>query len=119
LKLDERTLPTGYRITTANPETVRLTRGKFAKLNFGASLHRVVRLDLNGDAFDGEAVKPEFAAKVGGLVETLAEKPSVLRMAYAGRGEDKSLIERRMAAMRELIEDRWKEDRERYRLVIE
>ena len=30
LKLDTRTLPTGYRMTTVNPETVRLTRAHLA-----------------------------------------------------------------------------------------
>jgi len=51
LKLDTRTLPTGYRITTENPRVVRLTRGKLTKLNFGASISRVVRIDLNSKAF--------------------------------------------------------------------
>jgi large repetitive protein len=32
LKLDARTLPTGYRITTENPRTVRVTAGKVTKL---------------------------------------------------------------------------------------
>ena len=51
MKLDERTLPAGYRITTENPRVVRLTRGKITKLNFGAALTRVVRLDLSDEAF--------------------------------------------------------------------
>ena len=38
MKLDERTLPSGYRITTENPRVVRMTRGKMTKLNFGASI---------------------------------------------------------------------------------
>ncbi|WP_163269644.1 hypothetical protein [Chelativorans alearense] len=40
MKLDARTLPTGYRLTTENPRAVRLTAAKTAKLNFGASIGR-------------------------------------------------------------------------------
>jgi len=32
MKLDDRTLPSGYRVTTENPRDVRLTRGKVVKL---------------------------------------------------------------------------------------
>jgi uncharacterized repeat protein (TIGR01451 family) len=119
LKLDERTLPTGFRMVTGNPETVRLTRGKFAKLNFGASLHRVVRLDVTAAAFDGEQVAEAFRPRVDGLVKTLAERPSVLRLAYQAQGEDSDLVKRRTANLREAIEREWKRDRHRYRLVIE
>ncbi|MCT7375809.1 hypothetical protein [Chelativorans salis] len=40
LKLDVRTLPSGYRLTTENPRVVRLTAAKMSKLNFGASIGR-------------------------------------------------------------------------------
>jgi uncharacterized repeat protein (TIGR01451 family) len=119
LKLDVRTLPTGYRMTTVNPDTVRLTRGKFAKLNFGAALGRVVRLEVDGAAFDGEAVKPAFAGKLDDLVKTLAETPSILRIVYATRDEDQNLVRRRLAAVRQEVDHRWKERKDRYRLVIE
>lgn len=119
VKLDDRTLPTGYRVTSGNPETVRLTRGKFARLNFGASLHRVVRLDLNGEAFDGEALRPEFEQQFEGLIATLAERPSVLRLAYASQGESADLIRDRVAQVRRRLQDRWNDERGRYRLVVE
>lgn len=119
VKLDDRTLPTGYRVTSGNPETVRLTRGKFARLNFGASLHRVVRLDLNGEAFDGEALRPEFEQQFEGLIATLAERPSVLRLAYASKGEGADLIKDRVAQVRRRLQDRWNDERGRYRLVVE
>lgn len=119
VKLDDRTLPTGYRVTSGNPETVRLTRGKFARLNFGAGLHRVVRLDLNGEAFDGEALRPEFEQQFEGLIATLAERPSVLRLTYAAQGESADLIKDRVAQVRRRLQDRWNDERGRYRLVIE
>ncbi|WP_420818651.1 DUF7507 domain-containing protein, partial [Paramylibacter kogurei] len=46
LKLDERSLPSGYRMTTENPRVMRLTPGKFAKMNFGAAISNVIRIDL-------------------------------------------------------------------------
>jgi large repetitive protein len=119
LKLDARTLPTGYRMTTVNPETVRLTRGKFAKLNFGAGVGRVVRLDVNGDAFDGERVGAAYLARLDGLVATLAEKPSVLRIGYAAGTDAPDLVRRRLKALREAIEARWQAKSDRYRLIIE
>ena len=37
LKVDERTLPIGWATTTFNPQSIRLTRGKFGELNFGVA----------------------------------------------------------------------------------
>jgi len=37
LKLDTRTLPLGWEVTTDNPRSIRLTRGKFGELNFGVA----------------------------------------------------------------------------------
>jgi hypothetical protein len=37
LKIDSATLPPGYAPTQDNPQSIRLTRGKFGKLNFGAA----------------------------------------------------------------------------------
>lgn len=37
LKIDERTLPLGWVPTTDNPQSIRLTRGKFGELNFGVA----------------------------------------------------------------------------------
>jgi len=119
VKLDDRTLPTGYRVTSGNPETVRLTRGKFARLNFGASLHRVVRVDLNAEAFEGTDLRAEFEQQFETLLVTLAERPSVLRLAYASRGEDADLVRDRIAKVRRMIRDRWNDQGDRYRLVVE
>ena len=57
MKVDEQSLPTGYRVTTENPRVVHLTRGKASKIEFGASLFRVVRLDLEAAAFGVEPVR--------------------------------------------------------------
>lgn len=119
LKLDTRTLPTGYRMTTENPETVRLTRGKFVKLNFGAALLRVVRLDVQDAVFKGDDLAPDYLAKVNTLIETLEGQPSVLRISYIVRGEDGKLVRDRIAGLKALIERKWGEKTRRCRLIIE
>jgi uncharacterized repeat protein (TIGR01451 family) len=119
LKLDPRTLPTGYRMTTENPETVRLTRGKFVKLNFGAALLRVVRLDVQDAVFKGDDIAPDYLAKVDGLIQTLEGQPSVLRITYMPRGEEKKLVHDRVSRLRALIEQKWSEKKRRCRLIIE
>ncbi|AJA07027.1 conserved repeat domain protein [Sphingopyxis fribergensis] len=119
LKVDVRTLPTGFRMISVNPDTVRLTRGRMATLNFGAAVGRVVRLDVNGDAFEGDAIAPAFNARIDGLLEVIAMSPSVLRIAYVARGEDERIIRRRLASLRDVIAAKWKQVDGRYRLIIE
>jgi len=87
MKLDARTLPSGYRMTTENPRDVRVTRGKMVKLNFGATVHRVVRLELTPAAFTAQdELAAQWAEKLDALVEQLSSRPSILRIAYAGSG---------------------------------
>ncbi|WP_252272769.1 SdrD B-like domain-containing protein [Pseudomonas subflava] len=83
LKVDERTLPSGYRIVTENPRVVRMTQGRLVKANFGASIHRVVRLDLSGEAFDAHnALTAQYQARLDEVLVLLYAEPSILRIAY-------------------------------------
>lgn len=84
MKLDERTLPSGFRVTTENPRDVRVTRGKMVKLNFGATVHKVLRVELDARAFvAGEiSLLPQWQQRLPAIVNTLQEQPSVLRLAY-------------------------------------
>jgi uncharacterized repeat protein (TIGR01451 family) len=52
LKLDDRTLPSGFRVSTRPVQVQRATRGKALKINFGASIHRVVGLDVADAVFE-------------------------------------------------------------------
>jgi uncharacterized repeat protein (TIGR01451 family) len=111
LKLDERTLPSGYRTTSENPAAERATRGKVLKVNFGATVHRVVRLALQGAAFDDGAatLRAGFAGELDRTVNVLAEKPSVLRLAYkAAPGEPEALGRQRVDAVKAAVLARWK-----------
>jgi hypothetical protein len=120
MKLDTRTLPTGYRVTTENPRTVRLTRGKVTKLNFGASISRVIRLDMTKAMFaDGTAVSPKLAGVVQQLVGILDAEPSTLRLTYYANGEGADAARRRLGAVEALVNAQWKKKRGRYKLPIE
>ena len=52
LKLDDRTLPSGFRASTRPVQIQRATRGKALKINFGASIHRVVGIDVADPVFE-------------------------------------------------------------------
>ncbi|WP_370680102.1 SdrD B-like domain-containing protein [Comamonas sp. GB3 AK4-5] len=107
MKLDERTLPSGYRMTTENPRDVRVTRGKMVKLNFGATVHKVLRLEVDGRAFaeDGKQLSTQWNEQIAQLLTQLAERPTVLRIAYRMTGESKDVAEQRLKALTQRIQD--------------
>ncbi|MEM9575159.1 MAG: hypothetical protein AAF870_08020, partial [Pseudomonadota bacterium] len=113
LKLDDRTLPTGYRVTSENPRTVRVTAGKMTTMNFGAAISRVVRIDLSGTAFKTDSEEPSSALDRGidQLVRSLETEPSVLRLSYYDRGEGKELADQRLAEVEKLVRQRLKRSR--------
>src|SRR5690606_10498842 len=91
MKLDTRTLPAGCRLTTENPRVIRLTAGKMSKLNFGASIGRVVRLDLTDAAFEPATatLKPKWQKGIDRLIEALESEPSTLRIGYGAASDAK------------------------------
>jgi hypothetical protein len=116
MKLDERTLPSGYRLTTENPQSVRVTRGKVVKLEFGATIHHVVRLDLRGDAFvaDSTELLPQWQQQLAVLPARLRDRPSVLRIAYARGSESAVLAQRRLKAVAARIRELWQQDGDKH-----
>ena len=122
LKLDERTLPSGYRLTTENPRVARLTPGMMTKLNFGATLSRVVRIDLAAKAFAGGATgstpRPELVEGLRAMVTGIADTPAMLRISYQMQGEDRHLAQRRIRAVETAIRQLWPANG-RYQLNIE
>ncbi|MEO1563731.1 MAG: hypothetical protein AAFR98_09880, partial [Pseudomonadota bacterium] len=120
LKLDERSLPSGYRLTTENPRVVRLTAGKFAKMNFGASISNVIRIDVNERAFTG-ANEPNdrFKSAIGNLLIALEDQPSVLRVTYVfNDNAPRSTARARVRSLEKYIQREWRTVG-RYKLNIE
>ncbi len=119
MKLDTRTLPAGYHVTSENPRRVRLTAGKVVKLNFGAAMTRTVRLDLNEKVFEAgkTSLKPKWQAGLGQLIVALAAEPSVLQVTYVGKGD--ALAKERIRAVTRDIKKRWQSQGPPYRLDID
>ncbi len=121
LKVDDRTLPTGYRLTTENPLVYRATRGKAIKFNFGAALHRVVRLDVANGVFepDSTKVRPQWRTRFDILLDELRKSPSILRISYLADVEDEGIVKARLDAVKQEVAKRWVELNCCYRLTIE
>ncbi len=110
MKLDPRTLPAGYTLTSENPRDVRLTRGKITKINFGASKRREVALDLTRDAFGGGIdLKPKFASGVDRLVSLLRQGKGQLTITYRC-GAYAPIADERLEAVEELVQAKWKQE---------
>lgn len=121
MKLDERTLPSGYRVTTENPRDIRLTRGKVSKLNFGATVHRVVRIELTDAAFQPNSTQllDQWQQRLDGLMAQLQVRPSVVRIAYVSGNDAASLARQRSVALEGELRRRWHDVKGAYPLDIE
>jgi len=121
LKLDDRTLPSGFRSSTRPVQVQRATRGKALKLNFGASIHRVVGLDLADPVFEPGSIemRPQWRPRIELLLTELKKSPAILRLAYVADIESESLVNKRLDALKQQIETAWEEQNCCYELVIE
>ena len=119
LKVDERTLPSGFRITTENPRVVRLTRGKLVKANFGATIHRVIRIQLTDAAFIRKTLNQSYMNHLHQAINALKGKPSIIRLAYAQSDESNELVNERIQTIENIIEDEWDKCDCNYELIIE
>ena len=114
-------VPTGFKMTTENPRIVRLTAGKMSKMNFGASITRLVRFDMTEDAFaaGSVALKPQWLKAIDKLMAVLETDKSSLRLTYFAKTKDKQLAADRIAAVERLISKRWAGQGSTYELPIE
>ena len=119
LKLDERTLPSGFRMSTPVQRVERATRGKALTIDFGASIYRVVAIDLTDAAFEPDKtdIREPWRPRVDLLLQELHKAPAILRLSYLADTEDATLVERRVAAVKKQIEGGW--DASLYPLTIE
>jgi len=121
LKLDDRTLPSGFRASTREVQVQRATRGKALRINFGGSIHRVVGLDIADAAFEPGTVEMRilWQPRIQLLLEELQKAPAVLRLSYVADVEEEALVERRLKALKGEISDAWAKLNCCYELVIE
>lgn len=121
LKLDDRTLPSGFRSSTDQVRIERATRGKALRFNFGASLHRVIGLDLADAVFEPGTteMRAQWRPRIEMLMKELQKAPAVLRLSYLADVEDKQLVERRMNAIKSEIASAWQARKPSYQLTIE
>jgi uncharacterized repeat protein (TIGR01451 family)/fimbrial isopeptide formation D2 family protein len=121
LKLDDRTLPSGYRPTTDQVVVERATRGKALRFEFGASIARVVSLDLEDSVFEPGTtqLRGQWKPRVQLLLEELRKSPSVLHLSYLGDVEDAGLVEQRLGALKEQITTAWHELNCCYQLTVQ
>jgi len=105
VKLDERTLPSDYTLTTENPRVVRLTEGKLTSADFGVSGPRRIRVDLRPEAFvPGDVdLLPEWEGQLGELLAVLEEERSILILSYDGG--DLGAV--RLSSLSALVRQRW------------
>ena len=121
VKLDDRSLPSGFRASTRPVQIQRATRGKSLKINFGASIHRVIGLDIADAVFEPGTVEMrlQWQPRVELLIKELRNAPSVLRLSYVADVEPEALVERRLEALKKEIMDAWANEEATYELVIE
>lgn len=121
LKLDDRTLPSGYRSSSDQVRIQRATRGKALRFNFGASIHRVIGLDVADSVFEPGTteMRAQWQPRLNLLMEELQKGPAVLRLSYLADVEDERLVEQRMDAMKRQIVQSWQALSCCYQLTIE
>ncbi len=121
MKVDDRTLPSGFRASQKRLQIARATRGKALVMDFGASIHRVVGLEISDPVFveEGDEIRELWRSRLVLLLDQLAVAPSVLRLSYLADLEEPSLVSDRIRAVVAEIETRWESEGGDYALEIE
>jgi hypothetical protein len=121
MKLDDRTLPAGFRTSLEPVRVVRATRGKALRVNFGASIHRVIGLDISDPVFvPGETgLRPQWEPRIGLLLDELEKAPAVLRLSYLADLEDRALVNARVDSIKRRVLEEWEALGAPYELTVE
>ena len=121
IKLDDRTLPSGYRASTRPVQVQRATRGKALRINFGASIHRVVGLDIADPVFEPEstAMRAQWEPRLGLLLDELRKAPAILRLSYVADLESEALVNQRLEDLKKRIMTAWQTEGGNYELIVE
>jgi hypothetical protein len=91
------------------------------RINFGASIHRVVGLDIADAVFEPDSVemRNQWRPRIGLLIDELQKGPAVLRLSYVADVEAEALVERRLDSLKKQIMTAWQDLNCCYELVIE
>jgi len=121
LKLDDRTLPSGFRLSTNPVQIKRATRGKALRINFGASIYRVVGIDFSDVVFETGTteIRSQWQPRLNLLFQELRKAPAVLRLSYIADTEDAALVERRVETVMHQLTQVWDATNNSYVLIIE
>ncbi|TMO69190.1 hypothetical protein CWC19_06360, partial [Pseudoalteromonas aurantia] len=120
IKVDTRSLPSGYRVTTENPRVVRLTRGKNVEANFAASIHRVARIQLSDEAFENGQVKANYRVQLNQLLNAVASTDVVIRLAYRdAKNEGYEVAQQRVTHLKEWLVEQWQNSNKDHTLTVE
>jgi hypothetical protein len=108
-------------MSTDQLQIKRATRGKALKFDFGASIYRVVAIDLSDAAFESgkTEIRAQWRPRLNLLLQELHKAPSVLRLSYVAETEDAALVERRMQAVKQQVSEAWDTGKDSYVLTIE
>jgi len=120
LKLDDRTLPSGFRLSTDQTLIKRATRGKDLKFNFAASIYRVVGIDLSDAVFEPGTteIRVHWRPRMDLLLEELRKAPAVLRLSYVADTEGAALVAQRVEKIKRQLTTAW-DAKKSYVLKIE
>jgi hypothetical protein len=91
------------------------------RFNFGATIHRVVRMDIADGAFEPDTteIRMPWTHRIDQLLEELRKGPSVLRLSYLVDVEPERIVQERLKALKKEITKQWKQSGGGYRLDIE
>jgi hypothetical protein len=108
-------------MSTDQVQIKRATRGKTLKFNFGASIYRVVGIDLSDAVFEqgSTKIRVQWQSRMDLLIEELHKAPAVLRLSYIADIEDAGLVERRVEAIKRQLMGAWETSSKSYVLTIE
>ncbi len=120
LKLDNRTLPTGYSVTSENPRVVRVTQGKLAKINFAATRLRAINVEFKDNSFKGNTKDLTRSAltDIARVLPLLEEERSVLNLNYQSQGKKSRLQRDRIESVKALIKKAWKSRKRSHKLEV-
>ncbi len=109
LKLDTRSLPVGYAVTSENPRVVRLTAGKFAKINFGASIMKRIEIELDASAFTSTGALSEPLKKaLTRVAKGLKGQQVFVELIYKPKGEAQAVIQANLKRFEKAIQQAWR-----------